>query len=60
MDERHHLTYDIYDAGKLSLEDYLNRVVFYEERPFSMEEFRTFMLSRSQPYNEMIDRNNFV
>jgi putative hydrolase of the HAD superfamily len=55
MEERHHLTYDIYEAGKLSLEDYLNRVVFYEERPFSMEEFRTFMFSRSQPYNEMID-----
>ena len=55
MDERHHLTYDIYEAGRLSLEDYLNRVVFYEERPFSIEEFRTFMFSRSQPYNEMID-----
>ena len=55
MDERHHLTYDIYEAGKLSLEDYLNRIVFYEERSFSMEEFRTFMFSRSQPYNEMID-----
>jgi len=55
MDERHHLTYDIYEAGKLSLEDYLNRVVFFEERSFSIEEFRTFMFSRSQPYNEMID-----
>jgi putative hydrolase of the HAD superfamily len=55
MDERHHLTYDIYEAGKLSLEDYLSRVVFYKDRSFSMEEFRTFMFSRSQPYNEMID-----
>lgn len=55
MDERHHLTYDTYEAGKLSLEDYLQRTVFFEERPFSIEEFRTFILSRSQPYNEMID-----
>lgn len=55
MEERHHLTFDTYEVGKLSLEEYLKRVVFYEERPFSMEEFRTFMFSRSQPYNEMID-----
>jgi len=55
MDERHHLTFDTYEAGKLSLEEYLNRVVFFEDQPFSMEEFRTFMFSRSQPYNEMID-----
>lgn len=55
MDERHHLTFDMYEAGKLSLEDYLNRIVFFEERSFSIEEFRTFMFSRSQPYNEMID-----
>ena len=55
LDERHHLTFDTYEEGKLSLEEYLNQVVFFEERPFSMEEFRTFMFSRSQPYNEMSD-----
>jgi putative hydrolase of the HAD superfamily len=55
MDERHHLTFDTYEEGKLSLEEYLKRVVFFEKRSFSMEEFRTFMFSRSQPYNEMID-----
>jgi putative hydrolase of the HAD superfamily len=55
MDERHHLTYDTYEIGKLGLDDYLQRVVFYEQRSFSKEEFRTFMFTRSQPYNEMID-----
>jgi putative hydrolase of the HAD superfamily len=55
MDERHHLTYDTYEAGKLTLDEYLQRVIFYQERPFSKEEFRTFMFNRSQPYNEMID-----
>lgn len=55
MDERHHLTFDTYEVGKLSLEDYLDRVIFYVKRPFSKEEFRTFMFTRSQPYNEMID-----
>ena len=55
MDERHHLTFDTYEEGKLSLEEYLNQVIFFEKRSFSMEEFRTFMFSRSQPYNEMSD-----
>jgi putative hydrolase of the HAD superfamily len=55
MDERHHLTYDTYESGKLSLVEYLNRVVFYEKRPFSMDEFRTFMFSCSKPYNNMIE-----
>src|SRR4030042_1197763 len=54
MEERHHLTYDTYEEGKLSLDEYLCRVIFYQERPFSIEEFRSFMLSRSQPYDDMI------
>ena len=28
MEERHHLTFDTYEEGKLSLDEYLNRVVF--------------------------------
>ncbi len=34
LDERHHLTFDTCEEGKLSLEEYLTRVVFYDERPF--------------------------
>jgi putative hydrolase of the HAD superfamily len=55
LDERHHLTYDTYEEGKLSLYDYLNRVVFYEERPFSIEEFKSFMFDQSQPYKETLE-----
>ncbi|HEY0781627.1 MAG TPA: HAD family phosphatase, partial [Thermoanaerobaculia bacterium] len=29
MNERHHLTYDTYESGKMGLETYLDRVVFY-------------------------------
>ena len=54
MEERHHLTYDTYEEGKLSLDEYLKRVVFCLERPFSVDEFKAFMLSRSQAYDEMI------
>ncbi len=55
MNERHHLTFDTYEEGKLSLEEYLARVVFYEQRPFSREEFRRFMFAQSRPFPEMIE-----
>jgi putative hydrolase of the HAD superfamily len=55
MNERHHLTFDTYEEGKLSLDTYLSRLVFYEPRSFSPEEFRSFMFAQSQPYQDMID-----
>jgi putative hydrolase of the HAD superfamily len=55
MDARHHLTFDTYEVGKLSLDVYLDRIVFYEPRSFSKNDFKTFMYSQSQPYPEMLD-----
>jgi putative hydrolase of the HAD superfamily len=55
MNERHHLTFDTYEEGKLSLDEYLNRVVFYQKRPFSREEFKAFMYAQSQPFPDMIE-----
>jgi len=55
MNERHHLTFDTYESGKLSLDEYLNRVVFYEKRTFSKEKFKTFMFNESKPLDNAID-----
>ena len=55
MDERHHLTFDTYEEGKLNLDEYLNRIVFYQKRSFSREEFKAFMYAQSQPFPEMIE-----
>jgi putative hydrolase of the HAD superfamily len=55
MDERHHLTFDTYEEGKLSLDEYLDRVVFYQERSFSRDDFKAFMFAQSKPFPEMID-----
>ena len=55
MEDRHHLTSDTYEEGKLTLEEYLGRVVFYEKRPFTRTEFRRFMFAQSKSYPEMID-----
>lgn len=55
LEERHHLTYDTYEEGKISLDDYLQRVVFYQPRPFVAEDFKDFIFHRSQAMPEMID-----
>ena len=55
MEARHHLTFDTYEVGKLTLEEYLSRTVFYEERPFTRDQFREFMFAQTQPYPEMIE-----
>ncbi len=55
MNERHHLTFDTYEEGKLSLDEYLNRVVFYQERSFSREDFKSYMYAQSQPFPQMIE-----
>lgn len=47
MNERHHLTFDTYEEGKLTLHEYLNRVVFYEPRKFSEIDFISFMYGES-------------
>ncbi len=49
MDERHHLTFDTYETGKISLNAYLDRVVFYEAHPFTREQFRDHMFAQSVP-----------
>lgn len=54
MEELHHLTFDAYEEGKLTLEAYLDRVVFYRARPFSRAQFRRFMFAQSKPYPGMI------
>lgn len=55
MNERHNLTAETYEAGKLSLEEYLNLVVFYRERTFTRLQFQKFMFEQSKPYPLMIE-----
>ena len=55
LEDRHHLTFDTYEEGKLTLEEYLDRVVFYEERPFTPAQFREFIFAQSKPFPKMIE-----
>ncbi|MGN6541479.1 MAG: HAD family hydrolase [Ginsengibacter sp.] len=54
LEERHHLTFDTYEEGKLSLDEYLKRIVFYKDRSFTMDEFKEFMFAQSKAHPEMI------
>jgi putative hydrolase of the HAD superfamily len=53
-EERHHLTFDTYEVGKITQDEYLDRVVFYKRRSFSREQFRQFMYNQSEPYPHML------
>ena len=55
MDARHKLTFNTYELGKLTLEEYLDRTVFYKQRNFTKEAFRDFMFSQSTAHPEMIE-----
>ena len=53
--DRHHLTFDTYEVGKLTLDEYLLRVVFYKKRSFTYDEFKKFMFRQSKPFPDMIN-----
>ena len=55
MEERHRLVFETHEEGKLTFEEYLGWVVFYQKRPFTRDQFRRFMLAQSKPYPRMID-----
>ena len=55
MEARHQLTFEVFEVGRLTLEGYLNLVVFYKKRSFTRNQFWQFMLAQSKPFPEMID-----
>lgn len=55
LNERHTMSFNTYEEGKLNLDTYLNQVVFNRERPFTREEFKAFMFAQSRPKVEMIN-----
>ncbi len=55
LEDRHHLTFETSEEGKLTIEEYLCLVVFYRKRPFTRAQFRKFMFAQSKPYPKMIE-----
>lgn len=54
MDERHHLTFDTYEIGKISLDEYLRRVLFYKPRSFTPEQIKKFIFEAVQAFPDTI------
>ncbi len=48
FEDRHELMLHAFECGQVGLDEYLRRVVFYQERPFAPDEFKQFMFQQSQ------------
>jgi putative hydrolase of the HAD superfamily len=54
MDYLHDFIFNVYEMGKITLDDYLNTVVFNKKRDFTKEEFKQFMFAQSKQLPEML------
>lgn len=54
LESRHQLNFATYEEGRLTLDEYLDRVVFHQNRSFSREEFWAFMCAQSEPDTGML------
>ena len=50
--ERHELSFPAFDSGNISLNEYLDRTLFYRPREFTRDEFTTFIFAQSKEYPE--------
>lgn len=52
--ERHHLIVPELEAGRLTLDAYLDQTVFFENRPFDQQAFVQAMFAESRPHEETL------
>jgi putative hydrolase of the HAD superfamily len=52
--DRHEMLVSSFERGKITLDEYLDRTVFYRPRPFTREAFRDFMFSLSKPFPDVL------
>ncbi len=52
---RHHVTYDTYEEGKMSLDEYLWQIIFYQKRDFTPDDVKKYILEEAKPHQDMID-----
>ncbi len=53
--DRHEMVVSSFERGKITLDEYLDRTVFYRPRPFTREVFRDYMFSLSKPLPETLE-----
>lgn len=52
--DRHEMVVSSFERGKITLEEYLDRTVFYRTRAFTREAFREYMFSSTKPFPEVL------
>jgi putative hydrolase of the HAD superfamily len=53
--DRHEMVVSSFERGKITLDEYLDRTVFYRPRQFTREVFRDYIFSLSQPFSDVLD-----
>jgi putative hydrolase of the HAD superfamily len=54
FEDRHELMLNAFETGQASLDEYLQRTIFYRPRLFTPGEFKAFMFSQSKPYPQSL------
>lgn len=55
FEKRHAMAFDIYERGRVTLDAYLDLLVFYTDRSFSRQDFKDFIFSQSQELPGALD-----
>jgi putative hydrolase of the HAD superfamily len=53
--DRHEKVAHAIETNRMTLEQYLDRAIFYRPRPFTREEFRDYIFAQSQPKPDSIE-----
>lgn len=55
FEEKHKQIYNQHEVGQISLDKYLDKVLFGKEREFSPMEFKAYMYAQTKPFPEMLN-----
>ncbi len=53
--DRHEMVVSSLERGKISLDEFLERTIFYRPRPFTRDDFKRYMFSLSQPQSDVLE-----
>jgi putative hydrolase of the HAD superfamily len=53
--DRHEMVVSSLERGKITMNEYLERTIFYRPRPFTPDDFKRYMFSLSQPQSDVLE-----
>ncbi|MGE5325919.1 MAG: HAD-IA family hydrolase [Deltaproteobacteria bacterium] len=54
FEDRHELIVTAFETGRLTIEQYLDRTIFYRPREFTREQIKAFMFEQSRPFEDSL------